>query len=180
MKKKFIKTIILILSIIGLYDVATCSVMLYPEHKIKQGFNGGAISEKELDEFLPVWSKFIKKYADNAGVSEVSLTQKLPSEALPLKIKIWLKANGWDVNRFFYVEQRLRDDVNYIYIKRHSADVIEVMSKAMENEKNPNSRENIKNVISMQKEIIDSPKLNTPEMLLIERRLDDITSAMEN
>lgn len=181
MKKKLIKTIILILAIIGLYDVTTCSVMLYPEHKIHNDFRySGPITAEELDSFLPIWKDFLVEYADSAGVSEVSLTPKLPSDAMPLKMKLWLKNRDWNVNRFFIVEQRLRDIVNYIYIKRHAKEVIEVMTTALETEKDPAMRENIQNVIASQNEILNSNKANNPETLLIESRLDDIIKVIEN
>lgn len=181
MKKKFIKTIILILAILGLYDVATCSIMLYPEHRVKDNLKySRAISAEELDSFLPVWKDFMVEYADSAGISEISLTQKLPSEALSPQMKRWLKKKDWDVNRFFFVEQRLHDIVNYVYIKRHAKDVIEVMTAALKTEKNPAMKENIKNVIASQQEILDNKKINNPETLLIENRLDEIIKVIEN
>ena len=181
MKKKFWKTVVFVLAIIGLYNVATCSIMLYPEPKNYNFFRySGPITEEELQSFLPVWEKFVEKYADNAGISEISLTQGLPAEIMPLGMKLWLRNQNWDINRFFYVEQRLHDVVNYVYLKRHAKEVIEVMESAYERESNKDMRENICNVIAIQEELLNNKKANNSETLIIEKHLNEIIRVIEN
>ena len=178
MKKKIQKTIILFLALIGLYNVTTCSVMLYPmtrEEKIVR--YSGQITESELKSFLPLWSEFYAKYGEDADFAEVSLTQKLPSEILPISMKLWLRFRGWETNRFFYFEQRLREILNNINMKRHAKDVIAVMNESLKNESDKATRENIKSVIATQQNILDH-QTDTPETVLVEKYINDVINTI--
>jgi len=179
MKKKIERTIILFLALIGLYHVTTCSIMLYPETKEEKIIKySGPITQDELASFLPLWREFFSKYADKTDFSSISFTQNLPSDVLPFNMKLWLRSKGWETNRFFFVEQRLRDIINYINMKRHAKDVISIMNEALDKEKNASTRENIKNVIATQQNVLDEQKSNAQEIALVEKHMNDIINVI--
>lgn len=179
MKKKIERTIILFLALVGLYNVATCSVILYPEtrdEKVRR--YSTPITESELKSFLSLWREFYAKYGEETYFTEVSLIQKLPSEILPINMKLWLRFKGWDTNRFFYFEQRLREILDNINMKRHAKDVISVMNDSLKNENDKAMRENIKSVIATQQNILDNQTTNAEETALVEKYMNDVINVI--
>ncbi len=180
MKKKMFKLIVLCLSIWGLVNVVTCSVMVYPEAR-KIGMNHNTdITEEELLEFMPLRKEFVQKYADNSSVSEISMDNKKPSEVLSFKMRFWILMHNWQTDRFFYVEQRLYDLLNLIYIKRHAFDVIATLSKSLEAEKDTSTIQNMKKIIAEQIEILNSSKMNNSEMRLAEKYFEELDQMFSN
>ena len=77
------------------------------------------ISFSEMDAFLEVWSQYCQKgYKDEVGNS-VSIFNENINGAIPKNIQIWLKRRDWTVERFYYVEQRLRAALKEAIMEQH-------------------------------------------------------------
>ena len=76
------------------------------------------ITHKELDAFLEVWGDMMQSsFAENfKGTSLKSGNQ------YPRGLKSWLKLHHWDIKRFFYDEQRIKDLIEYAEIKHQLKD----------------------------------------------------------
>ena len=80
--------------------------------------NGHEISHRELDAFLNIWSKLMQsRFAGNFNKKSLSMKTEYPSS-----LKKWLRLQYWDINRFFYDEQRIRDLLEYVDIKQQLED----------------------------------------------------------
>lgn len=178
MKKKILKAIILLLSVVGLYDVVTCSIIKYPEKNSAQEKYDTPLSEEEVASFIPTWKAFNEKFGEEVNLSELSLSNKLPSETIPYSAGMWLKSKGWRANRYFYVEQRVYDIMHHIYLRKHSLDIIAVMEKSLAAEKDKSSIENINNIISEQKEILNNVSISQSEMAAVEAHYSEILDLM--
>jgi len=179
MKKKLFKFIVFCLSIYGLYNVATCSVVDYPTRNIAAMYNyTRPINEQDIQSFLPVWKDFMKKHSNNATSKSVSFSGKIPSEALSFGTILWLKYRGWEANRFFFVEQRLYDLAKTIYLKRYATDIVYVMKKSLETETDPAMRENMQKIIDEQSTVLTMSKHNEKELQAVENNLQSIVDVM--
>ena len=71
------------------------------------------ISFDELDAFLNVWSKLMQsRFAEDFNKKSLNIKGEHPKN-----LKKWLKLQYWDIERFFYDEQRIRDLLEYVDIK---------------------------------------------------------------
>ena len=72
--------------------------------------NGHEISHSELDSFLNIWSKLMQsRYSGDFNKRSLSMKTEYPSS-----LRKWLKLQYWDIERFFYDEQRIRDLLEYV------------------------------------------------------------------
>lgn len=81
---------------------------LYPNNIVSQSTE---ISKNELAAFLKTWPEY-----KQAGLDKVGLSQYAQSDAemASPKTSRWLRRKGWDVKRFYYIEQRVRAIISTI------------------------------------------------------------------
>ena len=61
------------------------------------------ITPQEMKSFLAIWSQFMQKDLSRSGIQQLSLASGKPSEVLPAPLLRWLKGEGWNADRFFFV-----------------------------------------------------------------------------
>lgn len=86
---------------------------------------GQQLTADELNEFLDLWARInhgpLKKY-----FSQISLKS---DSRYPQKIVTWLKLQNWNVERFFYDEQRLLELLEYVKLQKNINNNMELAKK---------------------------------------------------
>ncbi len=85
------------------------------------------IDKDEMNRFLPVWSEYLSSDVSQIGARQISLTLGKASEKFPLKTIHWLRKKGWNADRFFYVEQRLKAIVKSAFMQEHIKATVHVL-----------------------------------------------------
>ncbi len=85
------------------------------------------IDKEEMNRFLPVWSEYLASDVSQIGARQISLTMGKASEKFPLQTIRWLKDRGWNADRFFYVEQRLKAIVKSAFMQEHIKATVHVL-----------------------------------------------------
>ena len=80
--------------------------------------NGHEITHDELNDFLYVWANMMQS---SFGKSFSSKSLK-SGDKYPEGLQKWLALQYWNIDRFFYDEQRIRDLLEYVEIKRQLDD----------------------------------------------------------
>jgi hypothetical protein len=76
------------------------------------------INAEELDAFLNIWSKMIQSsYGKQLRVNSLK-TEKSYSKGFT----DWLELQHWNVERFFYDEERIRDLLEFVEVKKQLDD----------------------------------------------------------
>lgn len=101
-----VSVIILLCAAIGCYIYTERGYApIYPENKVS---TSASISQNELRAFLKTWHRYRQEGIDKIGFTDLSLvTDSSPAEANPYVAR-WLERKGWNADRFFYVEGRVR------------------------------------------------------------------------
>jgi hypothetical protein len=90
-----------------------------------------AVSEQEFTAFLKTWNRYI----DSGMYEKASLgnedTLPDPSLRLPWIVRFWLFKNCWDADRFYYVNQRLRQAVKDSETLEHSAGAVALLEQLL-------------------------------------------------
>ncbi len=123
------------------------------------------IDVDELNAFLTLWSQIMQGPLKN-HINQVSLnsTSQYPSEIVK-----WLEIQNWNVERFFYDEQRIREILSCITLKNN-----------MEGNKNLSrlSGTKMKKVISNQREELKNCRYPQEELSLIKDNMYTITEVL--
>ena len=67
--------------------------------------------------------------ASRIGARQISLTMGPASEKFPVKTVNWLAARGWNADRFFYVEQRMKAIVKSAFLQEHVKSTIRMLEQ---------------------------------------------------
>ena len=93
----------------------------FREAKIKQAYmlSRTTVDKAEMDRFLPVWAEYLESDISRIGAQQVSMTMGSASEKFPVKTIGWLAERGWNADRFFYVEQRMKAIIKSAFLQEH-------------------------------------------------------------
>lgn len=132
------------------------------------------ITPKEMKSFLMVWSQFLQKDLSRRGIQQLSLASGKPSEVLPAPLLRWLKGEGWNADRFFFVEQRLRAIVKTVVLKRN----LEANQKMLSTVSGMD-QENMRRIIAEQERQINAEKVTSEELKLVSDSLYQVNAILE-
>ena len=85
------------------------SVQLQPQGRI--------VSFGEMDNFLNVWSEFLEQSFSSEDMPAMLTAETAYGKKLSSRAQRWIKAQGWDADRFFYTGRRLRSAVKACRLK---------------------------------------------------------------
>lgn len=127
------------------------------------------LNVKELNAFLEVWSDFMQKDLSKA-MGQVSLQK---NSEVPSQVRRWLNANGWNTERFFSMEQRLKELVAIATLQNNLEDnrgLLKTMSGS--------GADNLKNIISSQEKQFKALSYNPEELALVRANLYQIEQVL--
>ena len=140
---------------------------------------GEAITYPETVSFLQLWSEFMQKDISRYGLLQISLTNTIPSEGFSPQLVRWLKNEGWDADRFFYVEQRLKAAVKTAYLKENlktNRNILQHMSKHGPDKIN---YENMLEIVESQEQQLNVEKVRPEELILVSQDLYTIKDVLD-
>lgn len=124
----------------------------------------------EINAFLEVWSEFMQKDLSRS-MHQVSLSQ---DSAVPAQVVRWLYAKGWNAERFFAVEQHLRELVAVATLQNSLEDNRRLLGKM-----SGDGVANLKNIIASQEQQFKALHYNPQELALVRANLYQITHILE-
>lgn len=123
----------------------------------KRNFYAASLNAQEVEDFIRTWPKFrMFKFSQSANFSYET---ENPADAIDWKARMWLTYNHWDVERFFYVQQRILSVLNAIEVKKSAQAVI--------SELNGRQDDAAQKMMELQKMRIDAEQLDETEYLII-------------
>ena len=170
--------IILFLAFFFLLKVFSCSIV--PENdadndmRCKPVRDEVTITESEVDDFLKLWKEYVLNEYDTKVSDKISLMDGTLEENLPISVKLWFKANCWTAKRFYHVEDRLRAALRTLYLKRHTASILDILK---ERTNGTNSVE-YKNMADMQNKIANIENITEDELKLVQMREKQISDVL--
>lgn len=176
--------------VILLFSVVALMVFMVnkPLFEKDETFRGETVKEKdskaitawEVSSFLEVWPDYVDSFVSRLGVSNLSLTTSTNIKKKLSYITIaWLNRRGWEADRFFYVEERLRTIVAVAQTEDHSAKIIAVLEKQMATEKNSNVKANIATLIENQKKNLDTSLVTAKELEIVRPYMNNISDILD-
>ncbi|MDR1694668.1 MAG: hypothetical protein LBR70_05735 [Lactobacillaceae bacterium] len=139
-------------------------VAVVAQQKEDKNVIGEPITSKEINAFLKVWSSYMKSWASKIGSKQLSLTtSSRPDKKVPYLTKAWINRKGWEVGRFFYVEERLKAIVTSLEVENRANKTIELLEKQQKVAGDSIIQEGIKKQIDYQKNLLNIEKVSKDE-----------------
>lgn len=136
------------------------------------------LSAREVNAFIGTWQKYMREGKDAEVLRARNSGEEISCQDSPHLIR-WLERRGWNPDRFFYIEERLRVIVVTIMrdeqiLKRHKV-IVERMSV----ESNRNILIGLKRVADRELQRLNIEHISSSERQLVEPRLKEISSLFE-
>lgn len=140
---------------------------------------GEPLTREEINSFMRVWGDYKYSWVSKIGIQQVSFTtSRRASKKVPYVTRAWLYRKGWDVDRFFYVEERLKAIVITLEAEDRANKTAELLEKQYEVETNPLSKENIRKLIDYQKNLLNIERVTRAERDMVRPYLKDISELL--
>ena len=123
---------------------------------------GQKITASELKSFLDLWSR-IQQSELKEILGQISLRS---DKEYPSVLVKWLEGQQWNVERFFYNEQRLHGLVDYVNLKSSLESNIALSKK---------TSANLQEIIENQQQRMNACPYDEDEMMLIKDNLYQVT-----
>ncbi len=133
---------------------------------------GENLTLKSMNAFLKTWPEFIKT---DISLQQLSLSGTSAAEKFPPQVVRWLRANGWNAEHFFYIEQRLREAVTAAGLQQTIDSNKLILQKMREDA----AAENLQKIISMQQAQLAAIKITPAELELVKNNLYQINQILE-
>ncbi len=140
---------------------------------------GEVLTADKINAFLLTWSEFMSKDVSRFGVQQISLTDGRPGEKFSPQLIRWLDGQGWNVDRFFFIEQRLKAAVKTAALTEHLEANKKVLRQLRLNDASDSELENMKKIIARQEQQINAEKITDGELSLIKDNLYRINAILE-
>ena len=127
------------------------------------------LNVKEINAFLIVWSEFMQRGLDKS-MQQISLQE---NSEIPSQVRRWLRAKGWNAERFFSIEQRLKELAAIATLQNNLEDnrgLLKTMSGT--------GADNLKNIISSQEKQFKALSYDPNELALVRSNLYQIEQVL--
>lgn len=138
------------------------------------------ISASELRAFLKTWNKYCRDGMDKVGSRQLSMAAQDSADEMNPEISRWLERKGWNVARFFYVEERLRAIVATIYRDRKIDRNRQMIKERLRNVKDPRLAAALKRFAENEAKKINVEQISPAERYMVEPQLEDIMAILKN
>ena len=125
------------------------------------------ISFQEMDNFLFLWSKFLEQDFATPNMTALLDINNAPNQKLSSRAQKWLKNNNWNVDRFFYVGQRLHTVVKACQLKILAQETSESLKLQLEQTKDEGVRTTIERLMDQQSKMYQTLKVSEGEIEMV-------------
>ena len=136
------------------------------------------ISFQEMDNFLFLWSKFLEQDFATPNMTALLDINNAPNQKLSSRAQKWLKNNNWNVDRFFYVGQRLHTVVKACQLKILAQETSESLKLQLEQTKDEGVRTTIERLMDQQSKMYQTLKVSEGEIEMVMPHLKTVEETL--
>lgn len=148
----------------------------YPDGKVSTSVQ---ISSEELRAFLRTWIKYCEEFEQCPQLPELSYDTTDSSNQLDTGLSSWLISYGWDVNRFAYIDMRLRVIISTIFRDKAILKKQRLMQDGAENTENRDVAETLRQAADLQRKNLNIEKISPTERGLVEPQLEALIKLLQ-
>lgn len=159
---------VLLLVIIGI----SAYNMSQPQYVQGQVSNTENISSEELRTFLKTWVEYREEYDVCPSLPAISYDTTDGASQIDSDLSAWLKRRGWNINRFVYIDSRLRIIMNTILKDDEILRTRQLMQDGAVNTDSKAIAEILQQSAEQQKRSLNIEKITKAERHMVEPQLE--------
>lgn len=117
-----------------------------------------SITADELEEFAKLWPQY-QEFTKTKSEFISSYSPEPPSKIINWRDRIWFRYHSCDIDRFFYIQQRIDYLLRALYIRRDAQAILDEL---------PNSNDEVTmQMIDLQKRRIAAADMSFSELIIV-------------
>lgn len=174
------RCVILILTVCILANILILRIIdIRFEQKCPLPPNTIEVSAEEADTFFKYWADYVNRGYNHRVPEDLRYDDQKISKRLPWIVHLWFQKRCISVERFYYVEQRMRNILKAKNLKDQTNSVIKVLRSEMKEGVPSEKKKWYENVIVEQQNMADVEGITEAELKLIEGQEEAIQKVLE-
>lgn len=136
------------------------------------------IGFKEMDDFLFLWSELLEQSFATPNLPAMLDVNTANEQKLSSRVQKWIKNQGWSVERFFYVGQRLNSIVKACRLKILAAQTSESLKLQLEQTKDEELRVTIQRLMNEQSQMYRTLNVSDGEIEMVMPHLKTVSEIL--
>ena len=136
------------------------------------------IGFKEMEDFLFLWSELIEQSFATPNLPALLDVNTANEQKLSSRVQKWIKNQGWSVERFFYVGQRLNSIVKACRLKILAAQTSESLKLQLEQTKDEELRVTIQRLMNEQSQMYRTLNVSDGEIEMVMPHLKTVSEIL--
>ncbi len=136
------------------------------------------IGFKEMDDFLFLWSELLEQSFATPNIPAMLDVNTANEQKLSSRVQKWIKNQGWSVERFFYVGQRLNSIVKACRLKILAAQTSESLKLQLEQTKDEELRVTIQRLMNEQSQMYRTLNVSDGEIEMVMPHLKTVSEIL--
>ena len=136
------------------------------------------IGFKEMDDFLFLWSELLEQSFATPNLPAMLDVNTANEQKLSSRVQKWIKNQGWSVERFFYVGQRLNSIVKACRLKILAAQTSESLKLQLEQTKDEEMRVTIQRLMNEQSQMYRTLNVSDGEIEMVMPHLKTVSEIL--
>lgn len=137
------------------------------------------ISAEELRAFLKTWIKYEEESGHKPQMPELSYDTTDGMSQIDADFSEWLVEHGWNVNRFVYIDNRLRVIMTTILRDNAIKEKQRLMRAGAENTDNKAIAETLRRAADSQQQNLNIEKISAAERHFVEPQLEALVKLLQ-
>ncbi len=148
----------------------------YPDGKVS---TSNQISAEEIRAFLRTWIKYCEENENCPQLPELSYDTTDSANQLDSSLSSWLKRRGWDVNRFAYIDMRLRIIISTILRDKEILKRQRLMQDGANNTEDATVATTLRRAADFQRKNLNIEQISAAERELVEPQLEALIKVLQ-
>lgn len=170
---------VILLSFIGTAVYQMQHERYAPVYIDMQALQKTQISSEELRAFLKTWIKYCEDEGHHPEIPQLSYDTTDGKSQLDPALSTWLSNRGWDVNRFIYIDNRLRIIMSTIMRDKEILKKQQLMKDGAINSGNPAVSETLRREAQAQQKNLNIEKISAEERHMVEPQLEALRTLLK-
>lgn len=150
-----------------------------PVYSNVQAMQKTQISSEELRAFLKTWIKYCEDKGHCPEIPQLSYDTTDGESQVDSALSTWLSNRGWDVNRFLYIDNRLRIIMSTIIRDKEILKKQQLMKDGAKNSGNQAVSETLRREAQAQQKNLNIEKISTEERHMVEPQLEVLKALLK-
>lgn len=150
-----------------------------PQRVLIQPRQSEIVEFAEMDKFLHLWSEFLELHLNSDNTQDLLIAEAAYAPKISGRARRWIKKQGWETDRFFYVGRRLKSIVRACQLKVLGERARESLEIQLRQEKDSGVRRSIADLLEEQSRMYLAERVSEGEIDMVMPHLGIVSDILD-